>query len=818
MQGRTRCGRFQLMAGFVGTSVLWAASAPPAEAQVGAPAAPAASQAPQASAGTYRFEIAAKPLANAIAEIGAITGWRIAYGFSLPANLMCGSVRGNFTPAQAVAQAIGGTGISYRVGSSNSIVLVDHRSASPSGVAAADGSVILDEVDVQGGVGGVEGGVEGYVAHSTAVATKTDTPIIEIPQTISVVTREQLDDRDVQTLTEALAYTPGVEIGVFGFDPRFDSFYVRGFDMTYTGIYRDGLRQPAGPFSIYKTEPYGLDSITVVKGPSSALYGLGSPGGLIDLTSKRPTSVPLREVQLQLGNYQRYQGQFDLGGPIDPAGVFSYRLTGLFRDSNTQLPGVKDNRNFIAPAFTWRPDAATSFTVLTEFMNSLTTGNPGFYQTPEGLLTQIYSGDPAFGDFTQNQTRIGYAFEHKFDETFTVRQNMRYSYVFADAKYTQIDFIDFATARATRSTGRVVNHLATFGIDNQLLTKFSTGPVSHLVLTGLDYTLAQYNDKVGFGWAPDLYLSSSRPPYGAQFIPSPAYSYNADQLQRAVGAYVQDQAKWGPVVLTVSGRNDWVSTKTNDRFALTEAIQNDQAFTGRVGLTYLSPIGLAPYASYSTAFAPTIGLDASGKPFQPITGNQKEVGVKYQPAGMNGLITASLFDITMKNALSPDPNDIAFQIQTGEIRSRGFELEGVVNPAAGLNVILGYTALQQRILNGAADTIGKAPSGIPAQTVSLWTNYTLPPDSFLPGFGAGLGMRFIGASYGNDQNTFMNQQTTLFDAALHYDFGRLDPGLAGLRFQVNATNLFDREYTTSQAGYGYWGQRRTVIASLRYRW
>lgn len=685
--------------------------------------------------------------------------------------------------------------------------------------AAPAGAITLDTIDVEAAAQGPSADEGPYVAETTSVATKTNTPIVEIPHAVSVVTRQQMDERDVQTLTEAVTYTPGVEVGVFGYDPRFDSFYVRGFDMTYTGIYRDELQQPAANFAIFKTEPYGLQSITVIKGPSSALYGIGSPGGLIDLQTKRPPLVPLNEVMFQSGSYNRLQGQFDLGGPIDPAGVFAYRLTGLFRDSDTQLIGVKDNRDYIAPAFSWRPDASTSVTILSEFMHSLSTGNPGFFQTPEGQLTKIYSGDPAFGDFNQNQARIGYAFERKLDETFTVRQNMRYAYVAADAKYTQIDSIDPTTAEAIRSTGRVLDHLSAFSLDTQLLTKFATGPVDHLVLTGTDFTLAGSNDRVGFGLAPNLPLAvSSPPPYGAFFIFSPGYSFAADQLQKDVGIYAQDQAKWGPWVLTVSGRSDWVSTKTNDEIGITETIQNDQAFSGRAGLVYLFPNGIAPYVNYATAFAPTIGTDKNGAGFKPITGEQKEVGVKYQIPGLNTLITASLFDITEFNALSPDPTNLAFQIQTGKIRSRGFELEGVANPAPGLSVLFGYTALEQRILDGQFDTIGKAPSGIPAQAVVVWGDYTLPPDMPFAGLGAGFGMRFIGQNYGNDQNTIINPQVTLFDGALHYDFGRLDPHLAGLRFQVNATNLFNRAYQTSQAGFGYWGQLRTVIASLRYRW
>lgn len=397
---------------------------------------------------------------------------------------------------------------------------------------------------------------------------------------------------------------------------------------------------------------------------------------------------------------------------------------------------------------------------------------------------------------------------------------MRYTYVFADAKYTQIDSIDPSTLDALRSTGRIVDYLSTLSLDTQLLTKFSTGPIAHLLLTGTDFTQSSLNDKEGFGWAPNLPLAATpfQLPYRAFFIPSPAYSYKVDTFQQDMGVYVRDQAKWGPWSLTLSGRSDWVATKTDDEIGLTETIADDHAFSGRAGLTYLFPNGMAPYINYATAFAPTLGTDANGVPFKPITGEQKEVGLKYQVPGLNTLITASLFDITENNALSTDPNNLAFQIQTGKIRSRGFELEGVANPARGLSVLFGYTALEQRILYGDLGTFGKAPSGIPAQSVAIWGDYTLQPDMPFTGLGAGFGMRFIGQSYGNDQNTFINNQTTLFDAALHYDFGMLDPHLAGLRFQVNATNLFNRAYQTSQAGFGYWGQLRTVIASLRYRW
>ncbi|HEX7792328.1 MAG TPA: TonB-dependent receptor plug domain-containing protein, partial [Afipia sp.] len=305
----------------------------------------------------------------------------------------------------------------------------------------------------QGALGAI-GTTTGYVATGSTAGTKTNTALIETPQSLSVVTQKELRDRNVQTLKDAVNYTPGVTTTAFGYDPRFDSFYIRGFDATYTGIYRDGLRQGGGNFAIPKIEPYGLDSVSILRGPASGLYGLGSPGGIVDVTTKRPTMTPFGEVQLQTGNYDRYQGSFDIGGPVPGSDQLYYRLTGLLRDAKTWYPGNDDDRAYIAPALTWRPDVDTSFTILSEYQSSRTAASIGNFHTPDGQLTNIYSNDPAFSAMDQKQYRIGYAFEHNVDDVWTVRQNFRFYQVDTDAKYTQIDSIDSSTNLASRSAWR----------------------------------------------------------------------------------------------------------------------------------------------------------------------------------------------------------------------------------------------------------------------------------------------------------------------------------------------------------------------------
>ena len=684
------------------------------------------------------------------------------------------------------------------------------------------------------GGGGGPTGVVGYTAKGSPTATKTNTPIIETPASVSVVTREQLNDRNVQSLNEAIAYTPGVSANVFGFDPRFDAFYIRGFEVTNVGIYRDGLRQPSSPFGIPKIEPYGLDAITILRGPAAGLYGLGSPGGIVDVTSKRPTTTPFGEIWLQRGKYDRYQGAFDLGGPVEQTdGQLSYRLTGLFRQSGNFLPGGVEDRSFIAPAVTWRPDADTSLTILAEYLDNKVPGNASFFSDfndPRFQKTNLFSGDPAFQDFTTRQYRIGYAFEHRFSPDIIARQNFRYYNVFSDLRYTQIDAISEDLQTAQRSTGRITNALDTYSLDNQLEVHFPTGPIAHTLITGIDYTNSRYTDRRGFGSAPDLQIGGLiRPNYGAQFIPAPSLtdpanfaSASRERIEQ-VGAYAQDQARIGSLLLTLTGRNDYVSQLSQDYTTPSSlSVTSDRAFSYRVGANYLVTDYIVPYASYATTFAPQLGFDRNGSPFQPTTGEQLEGGVKTRVPGTDVFLNMAVFDITQANVLRPDPVDpIIFQAAIGEVRSRGAELEAIANLGPGINVVGAYSHIDIRTTKnpGAPESVGIRLSGIPADTFSLFANYAFQTDSDLYGFSLGGGVRYAGTSPANEvPGSFRNSTVTLFDAVAAYEFVKVDPRLKGMRFQVNVTNLLDHDYFNCQAGFCYRGQPRQFYGSLIYRW
>jgi iron complex outermembrane receptor protein len=276
---------------------------------------------------------------------------------------------------------------------------------------------------------------EGFVAHDTQTATKTKTPLIETPQSISVITLDELTQRNVQSVTEALSYTPGVHAEAYGSDSRYDWITIRGFNAGTFGMFRDGLRWQSGQIS-GRTEPYGLEELDVLKGPASVLYGQGEPGGIINMVSKRPLSTPLHQLELDGGSYTRRQVKMDMSGPLDTHARLLYRVTSLIRNSDTQVDFVPDYRRYVAPAFTWLPDSKTSLTLLGEYQHDKTDWGqclPAYgtlLPNPNGRVpVNRYTGEPGYNYFRRKQYHVGWQFERHLSKIWTVRQNSRYSVI-----------------------------------------------------------------------------------------------------------------------------------------------------------------------------------------------------------------------------------------------------------------------------------------------------------------------------------------------------------------------------------------------------
>ena len=678
------------------------------------------------------------------------------------------------------------------------------------------------------------GPVSGYVAHQSATGTKTDTPIIETPQSISVVPSDQLAAQQVWTAKEALRYTAGAAYDTRGNFDAYDIIYSRGFPVTR---YLDGMRlQGDTGFVTPQVDLWGMERVELLRGPASVLFGQGTPGGIVNMISKRPTAEPFGEIDLQGGSFDRFQGAFDLGGPIDQQGQFEYRLTGLVLNTDNQVNFVQQRREFIAPAFTWRPDADTSLTVLLNYQRDPQAGYYNFvpslgslYPNPNGKIpTSFYAGDPAFNLIDRTQYSAGYLFEHRFNDVFAVRQNLRY--LDTAGNLNQVlpfdDGLEPDNVTLDRYAQLDRERIGAFTMDNQLQAKFATGWLQHTALFGLDYQNTLFNEYLAQGLAPSINIFD--PVYYQQItIPTDnpnTIVTNSHQLSTQTGVYGQDQMRLGDLILVAGARHDWADANTetyNDTFGFptsTVTPQHDQATTGRIGGVYLFDNGVAPYGVYATSFEPNIGTEFNGQPFKPTTGTLYEAGTRYQPVGWDAMLTTSVYNLTEQNVLTPDPANPGFDVQTGAIRSRGFEFEGRASLTKQLNLIATYTYIDAKVIQSNDVDLGKVPLGIPRNMASIWGDYRFGPGA-LNGFGFGLGVRYVGDTWGDEANTEKIPAYTLVDAMLRYDFSHLGPQWRGFELQLNATNLFDKVYVSECTDTNcVYGLRRKILATLRYRW
>ncbi|MEL3606491.1 ferrichrome porin FhuA [Escherichia coli] len=689
-------------------------------------------------------------------------------------------------------------------------------------------------------------------ARQSATGTKTDTPIQKVPQSISVVTAEEMALHQPKSVKEALSYTPGVAVGTRGASNTYDYLIIRGFaaDGQSQNNYLNGLKLQGNFYNDAVIDPYMLERAEIMRGPVSVLYGKSSPGGLLNMVSKRPTTEPLKEVQFKAGTDSLFQTGFDFSDALDDDGVYSYRLTGLARSANAQQKGSEEQRYAIAPAFTWRPDDKTNFTFLSYFQNEPETGYYGWLPK-EGTVEPLPNGKRLPTDFNEgaknntysrNEKMIGYSFDHEFNDTFTVRQNLRfaqnkvsqksvYGYgMCSDPLYTK----DQEALKAspclsipqsqwghTLTRQYVIDNekLENFSVDTQLQSKFATGSVDHTLLTGVDFMRMRNDIDSWFGYAgsvapSDIYnLDRSDFDFGAH--PNPSGPYRVLLKQKQTGLYVQDQAQWDKVLVTLGGRYDWADQSSFNRDYGNKSERDDKEFTWRGGVNYLFDNGVTPYFSYSESFEPASLTDANGDLFAPSKGKQYEVGVKYVPEDRPIVVTGALYQLTKTNNLMADPNGSLFSVEGGEIRARGVELEAKAALSASVNVVGSYTYTDAEY---TTDTTykGNTPAQVPKHMASLWADYTFF-DGPLSGLTLGTGGRYTGSSYGDPANSFKVGSYTVVDALVRYDLARV--GMAGSNVALHVNNLFDREYVASCFNtYGcFWGAERQVVATATFR-
>ena len=521
--------------------------------------------------------------------------------------------------------------------------------------------------------------------------TKSDTPIVETPQSISVITSGDIAALGLQNLNQSLRFVAGITPETRGASAEvYDQFKLRGFDAP---VYLDGLKQfgSATGYAVPQVDVSRLDRIEIVKGPASVLYGQSSPGGLVAEVSKLPLDRDLYgAVSGTYGSYDLYRVDADIGGRAGDGVLWRvYGSANGADDQQTQGQGKRE-RQTVSAAVTAGAGSSTSFTLLGAYSHDPFNGNYGVFpalgtliDNPAGKIsTKFYGGEP--GDFfRREQAALTYIFNHDFGSGWKLRSSGRYQYVKSrmGIVYTGGPALDPLAAAPTvysRYSYSTREQLNNWTFDNQLTGKVVTGPLTHNLLFGVDRQVAHSAGLSAFGGATPI--DAFNPAYGTMPTPQtpfevPSYAYDgtfvtpayANVRQRQQGLYAQDQIAVGGLRVTLSGRQDWA------RQARDGQSQKDDKFTWRAGALYLLPFGLAPYASYSTSFEPQNARLPSGDLAQPSLGKQVEVGAKYQPAGTAILVTAAWFRIEQTNVVVSYPDFTSDQI--GKVRSQGIEVE-----------------------------------------------------------------------------------------------------------------------------------------------
>ncbi|RKR00190.1 TonB-dependent siderophore receptor [Maricaulis maris] len=691
--------------------------------------------------------------------------------------------------------------------------------AAPSSVLAQDADETEDVVVVHGVLGRYS-------------ATKSDTPVIETPRSVSIETLDQILDRGGVDLSDAYLYSAGVIGDTYGISTRVDSVQVRGLRAPE---YRDSLQALFGSYNNTRSDIYTIEQVEILRGPSAILYGQGSPGGIVNVVSKTPEDEFSGEIVGEVGNHDRYQLAADFTGPLDADGTWLYRGIGVWRETGTQIDHIDEEAITLAPSLTFAPGPDTRLSAIVTYQDINAAAASQFLPIHGTLLpgpdgrhfdANVFTGEPDFDRYDTESVSLTLLAEHRVNANLQLEATVRRTESEADYRQAWISFIggDRHIRNPDGSLYRDGYMPRTFyasqasseqtAADMRARLDFETGAFSHKVLGGLQYQDVTTDNDSAYLFAIGLDFATGLPdaPYGDSFWFNPyAPSYGAypsdaiidaymsdspESRTQSTGLYLHDQIEHGSWLATVGLRSDWVETDTGS------ATQDDDKLSTSFALMYRFDIGLNPYVSYAESFEPVIGTAFDGSAYEPQEGRQYEIGVKYQPPGSRSLVTLSWFDIEQSNLLTADPAHPGFQIQAGVVTITGFEVEAAWYwDTVSLDV--SASQLETETLDGYQ------LASIPEVQASAWLGWQ--PTGAWSGFRAGAGVRHVGESQ-NGTDSLETPSYTLVDAMIGYE-------MDAWNFGLHASNLFDEAYfaTCLSRGDCFVGEDRTVVARAARR-
>lgn len=749
------------------------------------------------------YAIVAQPLASALAQFARQNHLQLSFDAALAQGKMAPAVNGELNERQALAQLLSQSGVGWTVTDDRTLLLFPQPDSGALNLAP---STITANAFVER----ADGPVDGYRATRSATGTKTDTALRDLPQSIQVVSRQVLDDQQINNLGDALTNVSSVQRGNTHGGSS-ESFVIRGFKATTYAV--DGmLINPLVSRPEALRDLANVERIEVLKGPASVLYGRGNPGGLINLVTRQPSFTPEAEVKAQAGTYDFYRLEANASGPLDEAGTLAGRLTVATQTDRGFRDTFRDSkRTYVAPTLRWEPTDSTRVDAGAEYIDQTSPFDRGLIPQNGKISMNAdrYLHEPWSRDKAQKAS-VWFRAEHDVNDWLTLRQMTRW-----DQSHKDRYVVDLRTLGAD---GRTLSRRATDGderiktLDMQFeaIARFATGGLKHTVLAGFEYIDGKRN--VASDRASLASIDIFNPVYGA--LPG-AFAFNeeTDYKVESYSLYLQDQIdlseQWKLIVGARYDDTRQRNSATDASYEVTRTNIDPSKVSPRLGLVYQPTDWLALYASYSTSFTPQSNIQRNGSVLDPEEGTQYEVGAKVDVIPDRLSATLSVFEITRENVAAPDPSDDNYSLQTGEQKVRGIELDVTGTPLEGWEIIGNISALDAKVTKDTAIDVGNRLDGVPIMSGSIWSSYQLQ-EGPMRGLGFGAGVIAVGERQGDIDNSYDVSGYARIDASVFYDINE------NVRISLNGRNLTDRKYIEVVAGTdgNYAGAPASAIAAV----
>ncbi len=795
------------------------------------------------------FNIPPQPLASALNSFAETSGVQVSYPSQLAKGATSAGVSGKYTTDAALQELLVGTGVTYKYTNSATITLVQ---ATPEVVPlegqeqpvqpepqpdiserAASKPVKVPEVVVKD----VKERSESYTTDDVTTATRLPVPVQDLPRSVETVTRQVMDDQKLIRMNDALRNVSGTSMPSTQ-GGRAGDFMIRGF-RSDANVFKNGFREDSTFAARAARDVANIETIEVVKGPPSYLFGRADPGGIINQTTKNPLRNNYYSGEMIFGSYNLYRPNFDIGGPINDSKTLTYRFNGVYENAESYREGVKTERIFLTPTFGWELGSKTTFRFEGEYLYDKSPIDRGLVAVGDGpanIPISRFLGDPTKrGEINQGKATL--IMFHQLSDQWKVRSAFRAAV--SSEKYNSLEswFMDDASGILQLAQFQIPTLVQSYYWQNELHGNVMTGSVKHKLMMGVELgrensSQQQYADTAGL--APLNTINIYDPVYS--FVSNPLdLQSDTSTTNNIMGIYAGDQIDLlDNLHLHAGGRFDIFEQKQINRPSVFSPDggtdkQSDNAFSPSVGLTYQPIKAVALFANYTRSFLPqsSIARGVDGQLFKPERGTQYEGGVKFQAFEGRLRSTVAVFDITKTNVLTPDVSQgpgSGFSIATGEQRSKGVEFDIAGRILPGWEIIANYAYIDARVTQDNFFQTGSRLPNVPLHQGSVWTTYFFQ-EGVIKGFGAGIGMYAQGQRNGllqcqiptDCQQQFQLPGFVRMDAALYYRkpevFTRTNMLAA-----INFTNLLDQRYFIGAQNFReiiYTGAPLTVLGSIK---